>query len=245
LKEKSIWSQLFLWSPNIDTAVAATSEVLIIVLAFLGLKIFENTWLNHLLFGFLGTVVVCVILPLYWIVMVKKGNLNILGITAKFWVISLIVSILLGGLSFFAYYRNYKINAAILPALILGIYGLWEVFFVYGWLQLRFEEAFGIIPGIILSSACFSLYHIGYGWYNFYLLAGLFIMAGIFAVIFRFTKNILILWPFYWPIAGLHGFARAGVTANWQGAGYSAIFLLLMLISIFIFYRIQIKKQSS
>ena len=38
---------------------------------------------------------------------------------------------------------------------------MWEPFFVYGWLQLRFERAFGVIPGIALAAVCFGAYHIG------------------------------------------------------------------------------------
>lgn len=84
------------------------------------------------------------------------------------------------GLAFFTYYQRFGITAAIIPALIVGIYALWEVVFVYGWLQLRFEEAFGIVPAGILAGLCFSLYHLAYGWYDLSGLVGLFIFGLIF-----------------------------------------------------------------
>jgi membrane protease YdiL (CAAX protease family) len=41
--------------------------------------------------------------------------------------------------------------------------GLFEAIFFRGWLQLRFENAFGSVPGLVLGALCYSLYHIGYG----------------------------------------------------------------------------------
>jgi hypothetical protein len=169
----------------------------------------------------------------------RKKGLDTLGITPKHWLVSLLVSVFLGGFSLWDYHRSFGISVAMIPSLIVGIYALWEIVFVCGWLQLRFEEAFGIIPGIILAPLCGSLYHIGYGHPDFSVLAGMFI-AGVFgAVIFRFTKNILILWPFFMPIASLRGFKMGGFSPDWTTAAGGAVCLVLMLISIFLFYRIQ------
>ena len=49
----------------------------------------------------------------------------------------------------------------LLPHLIFNGLVLWEVLFVYGWLQLRFEKAFGYILAPILSALCFCFYHVG------------------------------------------------------------------------------------
>ncbi|MHC4309488.1 MAG: CPBP family glutamic-type intramembrane protease [Planctomycetota bacterium] len=231
--------RFFLWSPSADTAVAAMSVVLLTILAYLGLVLFEETWLSFLIFVLIGTVGVCVILPLYWMVVRRKKGLDTLGITTKHWLASLLAGVFLAGFSLWGYYHSFGISAAIIPSLIVGVYALWEVVFGCGWLQLRFEEAFGIIPGIILSALCVGLYHIGYGWLDLSILVGIFIASIFMAVIFRFTKNILILWPFFGPIACLRGFKMGGFSPDWTMAGYSVVSLVLMLISIFLFYRIQ------
>jgi hypothetical protein len=72
-KEKKNLKQLFLWSPSLDTGMAALSQIIIMALAFLGIKVFGNTILNPILFGLTGTLIVCVIFPLYWMV-VRRGN---------------------------------------------------------------------------------------------------------------------------------------------------------------------------
>ena len=175
----------------------------------------------------------------------REKGLDTLGITTKHWLVSLLAGVFLAGFSLWDYHRSFGISVAMIPGLIVGIYALWEIVFACGWLQLRFEEAFGIIPGIILASLCGSLYHIGYGWLDFSILAGIFI-AGVFgAVIFRFTINILILWPFFMPIASLRGFKMGGFSPDWTMAGYSVVSLVLMLISIFLFYRIQNRRVGS
>ena len=205
---------------------------------------FGKTWLNPLLFGIIGTVGVCVILPLYWMVVKRKKGLGALGITKKYWLVSLIVSLLLGGFFFFEYYHSFGIDIAIVPALILGFYSLWEIVFVYGWLQLRFEQAFGIIPAAFLAGLCFSLYHLGYGWYNYSDFLSLIVAGIMMAVIFRITKNILILWPFLWPVSALRGFKMGVFSPGWLEAGSSAIFLTLILIAIFIFHRVQKRREN-
>ena len=243
--KKAILKRFFSWSPSADTAVAALSVVLLTILAYLGLVLFEETWLSFLIFVLIGTVGVCVILPLYLMVVRRKKGLDTLGITTKHWLASLLVGVLLAGFSLWDYHRSFGTSVAMIPGLIVGIYALWEIVFVCGWLQLRFEEAFGIIPGIILAPPCGSLYHIGYGWLDFSLLASMFI-AGVFgAVIFRFTKNILILWPFFMPIASLRGFKMGGFSPDWTIAGGGIVALVLMLISILLFYRIQNRRVTS
>jgi membrane protease YdiL (CAAX protease family) len=243
--EKTILKRFFVWSPSADTAAAALSVVLLTILAYLGLVLFEGTWLSFLIFVLIGTVGVCVIFPLYWMVVRRKKGLDTLGITPKHWLVSLLVSVLLAGFSLWDYHRSFGVSVATIPSLIVGIYALWEIVFVCGWLQLRFEEAFGIIPGIILAALCGSLYHIGYGYLDLSILGGMFIAGVFMAIIFRFTKNMLILWPFFMPVASLRAFKMGGFSPDWTTAGCSVVSLILMLISIFLFYRIQKGSVSS
>ena len=107
-KEKKNLKQLFLWSPSLDTGMAALSQIIIMVLAFLGLKVFGNTILNPILFGLTGTLVVCVIFSTildgsekrekYWRVgynqktfldkpfsRFSSGSICILGLLSHFW----------------------------------------------------------------------------------------------------------------------------------------------------------------
>lgn len=138
-------------------------------------------------------------------VIVRKEKLDALGITKKHWLISLVVGIGMAGFMWMGYMNQYGIGSDTLPSLLLGVVGLREIFFCFGWLQLRFEEAFGIIPTIALASLGYSLYHLGYPGIPVPAISGFFILGLFFAAIFRFTKNLLILLP-AWPICCLFGF---------------------------------------
>ena len=48
-----------------------------------------------------------------------------------------------------------------LPNIAYNAIAFWEPLFVFGWLQLRFERAFGIIAGILMAALSFAAYHIG------------------------------------------------------------------------------------
>ena len=85
-----------------------------------------------------------------------------------------------------------------LIALALAI-GFFEALFWRGWVQLRLEEAFGLIPALILGSALYALYHIGYGMPASEMVF-LFFIGLMFAIVFRLTKNIFILWPLFQPM---------------------------------------------
>lgn len=242
---KNVLGHLFLWSPNIDTLMSAISILAITFLAYMGVNVFGGTWLNPIFFGLLGTVGVCTVLPLYWIVIYKKKNLSALGLTKKKSIPSLISSFLLGAFFFYDYVNSFLIDESIIPAVILGLYSLWEVICVYGWLQIRFEEAFGIIPAIILAGFSFCLYHVGYGWFDASNLMSLLIIGIMMAIIFRTTKNILILWPFFWPVCVLRGFKMGGFSPGFNEAISSAVLLILIIGAVIMVSLIQKKRLNS
>jgi hypothetical protein len=104
----------------------------------------------------------------------------------------------------------------VIPLVVMALaVGLFEAIFFRGWLQLRFEEAFGLVPSLILGALCYSLYHVGYGmmWGEMLFLFGL---GLVFAAFFRLTKNVAVLWPFYTPIGGLYTNLSEGLTMPFE-----------------------------
>ena len=80
--------------------------------------------------------------------------------------------------------------------------GFFEAIFWRGWVQLRLEGAFGILPGIVLGSVLYAAYHIGYGM-PLSEMVFLFFVGMLFAIVFRLTKNIFVLWPLFQPLGQL------------------------------------------
>ncbi len=102
--------------------------------------------------------------------------------------------------------------ASLLPLVALALaIGFFEALFWRGWVLLRLEEAFGIIPAILIGSAIYALYHIGYGMPASEMLF-LFFIGIMFAVVFRLTKSILILWPVLQPMGQLVTLVKDGLS---------------------------------
>jgi len=73
------------------------------------------------------------------------------------------------------------------PLLTLALtIGFFEALFWRGWILLRLEEAFGLIPAVLIGSLLYAAYHIGYA-RPLEEIAFLFWMGVLYAVSFRLT----------------------------------------------------------
>ena len=196
---------IFRWNPNSDLAVVALSWILVVsALSMSTFVIGQELWGGmgyFLVYAIIGATLCGIGLPLYWVVVIKKRPLSALGITTQNWKLSVILQIL------FALLINvprllqlgFPTFQQFFPILCMALaIGFFEAIFWRGWVQLRLEEAFGILPGIIVASALYAVYHIGYGMPASEMLF-LFFIGLMFAVVFRITKSILILWPLFQP----------------------------------------------
>jgi membrane protease YdiL (CAAX protease family) len=116
-----------------------------------------------------------------------------------------------------------------LAAMVLAV-GLFEAIFFRGWLQLRFEAAFGLVPGLLLGALCYSLYHVGYGMDPDELLF-LFGLGLVFGAFFRLTKSIFVLWPLYTPLGGLYTNISEGLSLPLE-ATYGFLITIGFMIAI-------------
>jgi membrane protease YdiL (CAAX protease family) len=166
--------------------------------------------------------------------MVRGEALAEVGITARHLLPSLALSLLLG----YDTYRNTLATMdlawgrTLVPvvAMVVAV-GLFEAVFFRGWLQLRFEEAFGVVPGLLLGALCYSLYHVGYGM-EVQELTMLFFLGVTFGAMFRLTKNVFVLWPFYTPVGGLFNNLSEGLTMPFEATYGFLLTLGLMALLI-------------
>jgi membrane protease YdiL (CAAX protease family) len=118
----------------------------------------------------------------------------------------------------------------LLPLIVMSLaVGLYESVFYRGWVQLRMEESFGIIPGIVISAVIYCFYHVGYGMTpsEFPLL---FIVGLVYSAIFRLTRSIFIIYPFLTPMGGLYTNIKDGLHMPFE-ATYGFIVVLVMSIA--------------
>src|SRR5215218_3272736 len=151
------------WRPSGDTAVALLTAVVMVGLYYANARAAQGSVFSLVVFVILTNGVLNVLFPAYYMLVLRREGLNQLGITRRWWWLALLLSAVVSVLSWPQLQQivAQQPDTDLLPLLLANGLILWEPFFVYGWLQLRLERAFGIIPGIALAAVCFGAYHIG------------------------------------------------------------------------------------
>jgi len=228
----------FAWSPSSDTLMAFLTAIAMIALYWITTHLLSSGWDGVLVFGVLTNLGLNVLFPVWWIAYHRKQPLSELGITTRRWLLSLLIGVALAAFSSFRL-QQLAMGTDWMPHVLFNAVILWEPFFVFGWLQLRFDRAFGIVPGVLLASLSFAAYHIGT--YPPPMLVVLVIIGLIYGSIFRLTSNLLILWPFVWAVASSIGTLMGGMQFTWNQVAVWSVILLIQLGFIGYMWR----RQSS
>jgi membrane protease YdiL (CAAX protease family) len=185
-------------------------------------------------------------IPLGWMVFYRKRPISYLGITKKNLWISLGLQIVL---SFFQYVAT--LAKADLPsieellpliAMTLAV-AFFEALFWRGWVLQRLDEAFGLIPAIILGSALYAIYHVGYGMPISEILF-LFWIGVLYAISFRLTRSLFVLWPLYQPMGQLVTLVKDQLQLPLIASLGFMEALVLMLFLVWIANKFHKKHQS-
>jgi len=205
------------WKPGKDLLVVALSWVLVVgALHTATVVVGSDVWggmAYFVLYAVVGAMLFGVGLPLYWMVIVRKRPLSDLGFTTRWLGVSLVLQLVFAAFQFMGTLAKAQLppfeEFLSLLALALCI-GFFEAVFWRGWVLLRLEESFGTIPAILLGSALYATYHIGYGMPSDEMIF-LFFIGIMFALVFRLTKNIFILYPVFQPMGQLVTLIKDGL----------------------------------
>lgn len=207
----------FRWHPGHDLSAVLVSWILVVGALYTATEIVgREVWGGmgyFLLYGVLAAGIFGVGIPVYWTVIVRRKSPAELGITTRWLWLSLALQIVF---SLFQYSGTLAKGTQpafeeFVPLLALSLtIGFFEAVFWRGWVLLRLEESFGMIPAILLGSLLYALYHIGYGM-EMSEVAFLFFIGVMYAAAFRLTKNIFILWPVFQPMGQLVTLIKDGL----------------------------------
>jgi CAAX protease family protein len=205
------------WKPSKDLVVVAISWLLVVGALYTATIIVgDKVWggmAYFALYAVVGALLFGVGLPLYWIVIVQRRPLSDLGFTTRWLGVSLVLQLVFATLQFMGTLAKAQLPAfeEFLPLIALALcIGFFEAVFWRGWVLLRLEESFGTIPAIVLGSALYAAYHIGYRMPSSEMIF-LFFIGVMFAVVFRLTKNIFILYPIFQPMGQLVTLIKDGL----------------------------------
>jgi membrane protease YdiL (CAAX protease family) len=235
------------WEPAGDTLAAFISYLLVVAGLYTAFQIFttERIAANFILFGPITLAGLGVALPVLYTTLIRRRSIADLGLTRQRLLPSLFLSLLLG----WDTYRNtlatmtIEWDRLIVPLITMTLaVGLFEAIFFRGWLQMRLEKAFGMLPGLVLGALFYSLYHVGYGMTMDEMLF-LFGFGLVFGAFFRLTKNVFVLWPFYTPVGSLYTNLKEGLTLPFE-ATYGFLLTIGIMLAITIL-AIVIQKKST
>ncbi len=212
---KSIFT--FRWQPDRDLLAVLVSWILVVAGLYTATFIVgSEIWGGMAYFAIYAVLTAGVFgvgFPLYWMIAIRKRPLSDLGITTRGLWISLGLQLVFAAIQYGGTLAKTGIPSfekfAPLLALALCI-GFFEALFWRGWVLLRLEEAFGLIPAILLGSLLYAAYHIGYGM-PLSEMTFLFFIGVMYAVAFRLTKNVFLLWPIFQPMGQLVTLIKDGL----------------------------------
>jgi len=237
------WKDLFVlrFKPNRDLVAVIVTWVLVTGSLWTATNVIggDNGIPYFLVYAILTAAVCGVGLPLIWTVFVTKRPVSALGVTTKFLGASLIIQLVLTAAQYMMTLAKIELPefSKLMPliGLILCV-GFFEVIFWRGWVFSRLEEMFGFLPALVVGSALYAVYHVGYGmsWSE---MGTLFWVGVIYACVFRLTRNIFILWPLLQPIGQLFTLSKDGLDLPFIATvGFGEV-LIVMLVAVWLAHR--------
>ena len=219
----------FRWSPQSETWLAFLSvPVMFLVYRTSTALAVSHGGVAEALFTSFGILGMATLLPIA-VVRRSCGGMVRLGFTQNRLAASLAVSAVFAAGSLPAYFASVPAGGNGLLHLAASCMNLWEPLFVYGWLQLRFEDAFGWLPAPLIAALCFAIYHVGSVPGD--ALGPLALWGGIVGVLFATTRNLFVVFPLAWGVASAIGSASE-VSTGWSAVVLAAGVLALQVIAL-------------
>jgi membrane protease YdiL (CAAX protease family) len=209
LRESWRGTKLFRWQPSKDLLVLAISWILVVAALYSATVLIGPEAAGGMayfgLYAVLGALIFGVGIPVFWIVIYRKRPLADLGLTTRGLTLSVTLQVVFAVIQYFSAFRGITFPdwGKLLPLIALALsIGLFEAIFWRGWVLLRLEESFGLIAALLIGSLLYAAYHVGYAM-PVREMAFLFVIGLIYALVFRLTKSIFILWPLLQPMGQL------------------------------------------
>ena len=179
--------------------------------------------------------------PWIYSLFVERSQPASMGLTRERLFLSLILNTVLGGhlvLLMFAKGDPSEIDPVVFGrgTFVLMVGGLFELFLFYGFIHMRLEKAFGIIPAILITSALYVSWHTGTQlpmeadplaaiW-------KLFLVGVMYQSVFSITRNLLVVYPFFFCGGVLIDFVveLEGMEPISQGFPWAVVTLCLMVL---------------
>ena len=247
LKGRVCVKNLFKMNLTKDTLIAALAGFVMIGLSLLMLPFSGESVFDTVVSFLIRDVLMIFGLGIVFVSLYadKKGNdiLSDIGFTKRRLVLSIILNVVFAAALTAMFMKDgIPSNVLNLPNLFAAAYiltaGIFEMTFIYGFLRMSFEKAFGIIPSIILTSAFYSFHHAGFQPEFLHL----FLVGLMYCSVFYITRNMLIIFPFFWGVGALWDViisSEAGEGIKNAGSFIFAVIIWFLIIIWFVCRKIR------
>jgi uncharacterized protein len=216
-----------------EDLVAVTVLYAAVVAAFYAaFRVFTVDNVLGLFLCFAAGLLLGVVGPVVYQVWIRGRDLRSLGIGTHQWRPTVVLGLVLAGAQFAVTLWGYDLPGAEQWVTLLGmslVVGFFEAVFFRGFIQGRLEASFGPAPAVAGAAVLYAAYHVGYGMglSEMWFLLGL---GVVYAVIFRLTSNVLILWPLLTPIgAFFNNLNNPEIELPWASlAGFADVAALML-----------------
>ena len=200
--------KLFRFNVTKDTWIAVVTGLLMIALSLLMIPFVGDSIRDTVISFVLRDVLMIFGLGVVFVSLYveKKGKEAVeeLGFTKRKWILSLILNLVLAAGLLAVFLKDQVPDNVVSLKNLYGasyivVAGIFEMTFIYGFLRMSFEKAFGIIPAVLLTSVFYSLHHAGFQPEFLHL----FLVGLMYCGVFYITKNMLIIFPFFWGVGAL------------------------------------------
>jgi CAAX protease family protein len=227
----------FRWNPSRDILAVLASWILVTATLYTATMIVTPAAGGGIPYFFLYAVLTATIFgvgfPLVWMVIIRKRPIADLGITTKYLGISLVLQLVFAAYQYSGTLAKTQVPGLLELAPLIGLalaIGFFEALFWRGWMLLRLEEAFGLIPAILIGSMLYALYHVGYGM-PLSEISFLFLIGVLYAVTFRLTKSIFLLWPIFQPMGQMVTLMKDGLKLPFLATvGFLEVWVVMVLL---------------
>lgn len=228
-----------------DLAVIAGLYVAVVGLFRLAFSVFTTDNVLGLFLSFAFGLILGVVGPIVYQVWIRGRDLRSLGLGVHHLRATLTLTLVFAVIQFATTLWGYDLPDPVewVPLLVMSlVVGLFEAVFFRGFIQGRLEASFGVIPAVGGAAILYALYHVGYGmgadeiWF-------LFGLGVVYAIIYRLTTNILILWPLLTPLGAFFNNLQSGdIQLSWESILGFADVGIVMAVAIWLAHR-HIRKR--
>jgi membrane protease YdiL (CAAX protease family) len=205
----------------------------------LAFGVFTTDSVAGLFLTFAAGMLVGVLGPLAYAVWIRGRTLASLGIGLHRWRSTLALGALFAVVQFSLTLLGYDLPAPVdwVPLLVMSVtVGIFEAVFFRGFVQGTLERSVGVGPAVLLAAGLYALYHVGYGMGADEMLF-LFGLGVVYAIVYRLTENVLILWPLLTPAGSFFNQLGSGDLAGelpWASIAGFANVLMVMAVGIWL-----------